>query len=638
MSTANPVLMQQNLVEIYSAMERQFPWIHQPIVEMPKTSSTAEVDRKIVPERIRLVASLFGRLYDPSCGWGRFWDLFYRFLAFFKKTELRQRKLQEAFRVFRSNYSACYAAMQSHFNTAFNDLQEAFKSNSVIPNKVAIEGIAKWYQATYSFMKTLKKNPLRVTALFQSLLPEAFTFENQDITVIKNFFSLHTLMQLSNANVPFFDIAQLWKREGDRKRGVAESARTESERRVQEWSNRLFHASPSLSVSEWQRAFKDGIFAIVNMENLCRAEGEAKGKVETNRSDSVELRARAVFAKFVEMGCSRQDEECKQRKCNKALVPDPEHLAWRTQLHSGSELLFRGEKLTLGQPLNSKPSDENVVYTLVDKPDVVIRIADNKLKLTAMQHEMERKNPAIYLPYAKCIAVDGKGRFALFERVQTLNQLEWEPFEKETEISPAERVKYAQIIDLVERMLRNREKCFSPFKPTHFGFSKTSSYPVSTAPLKIGPFNFDEMEAALVTISKNNPKIFRLFMQKSGMLSSTEAAFYETVVREGLEGIDTNIPQLTILREITHYTGQVIDNGKALRREILTIRDRCFDALQARNQGAVTKVLPEKLKSAINESLLGCYREGSRRSKINAEELFKAATDWVTTAFKLPAI
>lgn len=601
------ISLQRDMAEIYSAMHRQFSWIRNPQIE--DLSSGARViiplvEEKAEPARIRLVASLFGRLYDPNCGWGKLWTLFYRVLGCFVGDRYRHTKVQGAIRNFFENYQALQGEIAEDVLKVQKCLHASFTTRTDLRECLPeMQKIRRIHAMIHPFIKLMRRHVERTTTLFSEFSADPFIVHDNFLWC-REIHHLTNLMDLSEGTIPLFSIANLW-RKLDSKEAKEKKAKSgdeeEHKQLIQEWLNKTFHSNLSIPIHEWQKKWKNGVRSIIWLDNYCRTE---------NRYDAPTLgRLRTtVLGIFLEIGCSRRI--CSENKCNRAFEPDPRHLQWRSQLHQGSQISFNGKQITLGAPIDQNPKADFHVFNVLNRPELIVRIATNRLKLEYMKYELEKKESLQFSVYpVVCQEVDRHGRVAIFEKVAMLDQIKWEVEENEklAKMSPSDLLQADAIAEAIAKMIRDSKYSPVPLTINSLGFDPVRRQLIAVRPFKQGAFDFDAVEEIFAQICRGNAEIFKHLMKKSNMHNCGPAKFYSLVVRDSLRGITIDFDNPTMLASfrIANYTKKVIENGKVLRQSILSLRDRCCESLQA----ITDKAEPKMLKADVNEELLFAYMQ-----------------------------
>lgn len=617
---ANLISLQRDMAEIYSAMHRQFSWVRNPLLQnlsVEQEAKIAIIDQESKEEaaRIDLVVSIFGRLYDPACGWGKFWSCFYsvliccRVFPCFRRLvlfieEFRQKKTQKAVGDFFTNYETLQKEMQTDLIKIRRCLYATFTANADMRECLPeMQRIKKIHGMIYPFIKLMQRHRERTPTLFQNFAVGPFTV-HEDFSWVREIYHLTHLIDLSEGNVPLHEIANLWRavdgketKERKEKNEKEKIEKNEGEQKIQEWLNRTFHSSPSLPLNVWQRKWIKGIRAITWLENSC--------KMEKDRYDYATLSRLSTIMQgiFLESGCSRR--ACGDKKCNRAFEPESNHLLWRSQLREGSPIPFNGKQITLGAPIDPKPNADFAVFNVMHRRDLIARIGTNRLQLEYMRYGLERKEFSNFpIRPVKCVELDRHGRVALFERVVMLDQLTWEAESKEKfEMTEKDKRKANLIGETIAKIISDPDYSPIPLTVHSLGFDSTEDSLVATRPLKRGAFDFDAVEEIFSCICKENAEIFKYLMEKSKMRDFKIAKFYQWIVRETLAGKTIDVGESTKIFGIANYSKKIIENGNALKNSTIDLRDRCCAQLHAQNSTADQKLL----KSYVNEELELAY-------------------------------
>lgn len=590
--------LQSNLQEIYSAIHNQYPSI-----------TNGEPEQKRAQETVRLVASVWGRVYDPDSGWGRLWSLYYFFLRICCGTKYQDRKVRDALQGLLLDYSKCIAKLDGVMQQYGNYLRQKLQSpeDRIEPNLVSKERdqLRIWHHATSEFLKLWSQNPARITALFQAYLPPetTFSFDPAPIGVLRNYYNIISLESLSPGNIPplpIFYLAQMVKKERDEKNYSA------GKPVIEKWLESINHKSSAVRVGDWHRVWREGMYSLVECADLLGpAEGPAPQRVIT--VEMQRLRALDLEQQLIDIPCV---QGCKNA-CLQVNAQDKEHLAWRATLKPGRTLYLNGRSIVLGEQIKPKQGfDNNLVFTISENPKEVVLIGKNLLSLGLKYRDtmaLSSSQQSLQLvPVLKIKEVDSQGRFAIAEKMDSsLNAMKWD------EDDNVLRHQCGPVIAIIRNIVDNPSAAMQ-LSVENLGFDRGFNL-VSTKPLRYGPLNFDALKEFLYAVANGNVTAFALMMRNSGLFKDKVGRFYKEVVASTLDDPnylnsleksenEEKLRKSTLPYDITVDSSQVIVNALKLNDLIRKEFQRWCEKLALKYPKKNKKHIEENVKAVIKEA------------------------------------
>ncbi|MBA3956952.1 MAG: hypothetical protein H0X51_00960 [Parachlamydiaceae bacterium] len=135
-------------------------------------------DEKRAPERLQLITGLFGKLCNPSSGWGVFWRLYYRMVCCCRGQAYRERHVVAAIKRMREEYDAQWSVVKQHvanYSRLFQVEEQLRTQDQTRQFRAAEKAIRAWHHATYNFIELLNQSA-SVERLFQPYLVGEETF------------------------------------------------------------------------------------------------------------------------------------------------------------------------------------------------------------------------------------------------------------------------------------------------------------------------------------------------------------------------------------------------------------------------------------------------------------------------------
>ncbi|MEI8364909.1 MAG: hypothetical protein WCF65_00690 [Parachlamydiaceae bacterium] len=276
---------------------------------------------------------------------------------------------------------------------------------------------------------------------------------------------------------------------------------------------------------------------------------------------------------------------------------DPTHLAWQQNLSSGTKLYLNGEEVVIGQEMRGYKfaNDFTHVYSLEGQPEKVAVIVHN-CALLALRDALTRRSEYFGLKPANFLEISHDGSFALMERLQPLNTIQWTS--TEDQLHPEDKPRAMELAKFVEQLIKQQ---MTPLhlSPSFLMFDREHHLRV-TRPLVKEPFDFNRIEDFIAECASGNQMIFKYLMITSGLATHPTARFYTDLILGSIEG-DQIAPD-----DLAGYymigDPKVVDRGVALVKQIGDLQQQLYASLGERAKTAD----PLMLRRKINQAILAC--------------------------------
>lgn len=291
-----------------------------------------------------------------------------------------------------------------------------------------------------------------------------------------------------------------------------------------------------------------------------------------------------------------------ERGCSLLQMKDRNHLRWREGLRPGDIIWCNEEQLTLGAEIGNK-LDHNAyrVFTVVEQPEHVVRIAINRFRLRIESKLFEKENQHWGIQPA-AIQLDGEGKCALVEKLEMLPDIAWSSNEKR--ISEHDWQKAWMIALHLYYMVDARvmpENLSSHLQ--HLGFDADGILK-SLSPLKKTSFDYTELETFCRQI---HPSVASFLTVTSGLSQHWVAEFYRNAVKHTLSTGETNI--LSRRQNRTERSAAYENHLEALCAQAKQIRSQCIEKVDIRlmRNRSTQFQRAEDLERAVSDMLANYY-------------------------------
>lgn len=592
--------MISNFSELYSAVHSQFPHL--------KEMSVKNAEEKSKKESLYLVASMFSnQLYNPKHGWGRLWRIFYIICG----ERCRINRVRKVVDITFNKFLPQSEAMEEYKQEYYNFLNWGLNDQSYqLQKKDVRDRIRLWHHNTYPWLKLHFRHREFINGLLQPYLrPETLDKLNRKsddsndfeeefrMMSTRNFTNIILLENLSGGSPPLplkaFSDLICAHREGDVKGQSEAKSKAEDDPAIHTWLRTINHntagASPT-QLNKWQKVWRKGIQSLVLEAYVIK---ELKGNT-------------LVLAQKVEMAltkfrCTKQG--C-QDNCHKFQKPDLIHLQWVKSLKPGQVLFFshqnsiqvsqevqvlktESNRIVLGKQLPNI-DNETVAFEIEGDQKMMALMVKNRLQLSHMQSTSEALAKSRALTPLTISKLDRHGRLALTERIQPLNSYSWEANLKG--FKDGEEDRCGSLVALMKFLVDHKDAIIPQISVNNLGIASDGTIRVIS--FKDGKFDFDACEEIVKHFANQNIFVFRYLMRKTNLYGDKMALYYQKIVDNTLNGIESNFKEIASQKELNDLTN-IPEKGKALQEKVKEILKQCLTKLGQERELQVRKLLLE---------------------------------------------
>jgi len=525
------------------------------------------------PHTLPLVANFSGtRIYNARTGWGRFWRWFYQVVDWTGQN-WRLAKLKQAIIHTHTLFHEQMATIKPSLVHYQDYLMRAGKSYEVHEKEYfnSRKAIAKLCESTFPFIKMM--NDLHHPR-FEKLLKSCFKpnklsstlFSSPEIEPLRVYRRIIRIESITQSPLPLAIFKKVFK---------GKIITPEENKELEKWAKKINKAN--LPPSKVHHALTTAI-SLYNPPQT-----------------SPERNLMALEALLEDKGCT-----CFQQI-------DPHHFEWQQQLKRGFVVSHRGIEYTLGSEINPSISDNDQmrVFPIQENPKLVALIAHNRVIL-ALKYFRGRSEDIFGLESASLLSVSEDGRFALMERLQTLDQISWKSTQER--LYEDDKPKLEAIIKFL-RLLFKQNHMPAKLSTNLLAFDDRDQLKaLKTTPKQ--PFDFNTLEDFVFACAQGNKTIFKHLMKASWLSKHEMAKYYQKTIVDTLKGDMTSEDISGRIYKIDNP--KVIDRSIALRDEIL----RLHQQLLTQFRQLFPNKDPRELNRQIRDSILACYKASKAAGKL----------------------
>lgn len=539
-----------------------------------------------------LVAGFCGdRVYDSSCGWGRFLRWIYCFISCFDGGSLKQRNLKQALEKTHQKFIELQAGLEKSVKTIHDWMAKNGEKVTEGDVLVARHAITNWNEVR-PFLSLVKKCAAKkdesIARLFDKVLgsgspqgdhevkngkeQKAATELFRESEVVKKAALCQPIIDLENqlgAPMPFSALSILitTNNESELKEGHRKALET--------WVWHVQKHADHIYIDLFRKA-------LVNFVRI--AIGEKFFEVPEEERHARGIASRVTYA----MDILRTFNTDKHPTSLSSFFAkkDPEHMRWRDSLEPGSKIEYSEGTLTVVEQIGNlgKKDDQNVYFAVKEKPDQLVWICFNRVML-GLKYQMHGKfcdEMAIREPilagratYVTVIRgctiheVDAQGRFILIDRLQTpLSGIQWK--EKQ---SKEEGVLLEWLTKELSLLLK-REGDMIPryLTPKHIMLDKGGVMRFWKI-TDLVPWDFDMILKFAQDVANGNLAIYQRLVGTSGVADHKIARFYQEVLEANLKGEAFDAAGLASRRNFSERT--IAKRAEEFAKAILELKAQC---------------------------------------------------------------
>lgn len=504
------------------------------------------------------------RIYDTGSGWGRIWSWFYRVVDRITNQTLHQDKLKLAIERTREIFNEHLVNLQPHIQHYRDYLEKSGKGYDVPESDffLARNMISEWNLATRSFLKIINQSVLNKQHSGLTLYnPIALTTDSPDL----------------DAPCILQDVIDL---EG--------------------------YLGEPLPLSIFKKIVRDIPFNVIDLKLLHKWTAkinktdigvktflkclQAITKIYLKKNGS-EKKFSDSFAKFAwvleDNGCSLLDKA------------DLKHLAWRHSLENGSPVIVNNVEYILGKELfnSTSSNDQTRVYSIKNRSDQVVLIAQNTVVLPIRSQRMQKGNTLGIEP-ARFIDISMDGKVAIMECLKPICRMVWTSIDAQLSSSDV------PIIQEFSRLIKSfidQNTTPSNFSADNFMFNEKFQLKY-IRPISRLAFDFNGVEDFIFELARGNLIIYKELMVKSGLASHLTSKFYREIVFNALhEQDDTATDDLAAIYKIGD--SRVVDRAIVLTQKVRLLKSQNIMRLRESN----SRLLPDQMMRKANDELFLKY-------------------------------
>jgi hypothetical protein len=522
------------------------------------------------PSTLPLVANYSGtRIYDARMGWGRLWMWFYRFSCLWSNQDLRLEKLRSAILNTHSLFHRQMRLVNDHLSNYHCYLQRASKGYKIDETafKASRKAITSWNTATKPFIQMMQKMD---HCRMRRLLEYCFKAKLQPKEA-PPFFTMKESRQLRNCQA-LIDIE-----------GTLHSPLPLIPIR------KFIRGKPlnTIDLKEINKWIKQANKSVKSAAVLHKALGSLTEEYSKKEDLHKKTNAAALEMFLESKGCTLFELE------------DAKHLQWRQQLKAGSKLIVENEELTLADEICSSYSelDKVRVFAIKEKPECVVLIAQNKAALP-MRFLKHQAGDSYGIAPASFFYIAGNGAFALMERLQPLNSIQWSS--SQGKISKEDEPILNSLVNLLQWLVKQNH---TPSRFTADSIMFDNQYRLkSLKPASKQDFDFNALEDFTFQCAAGNLTIFQHLMTGSGLHKHAAAKFYQDLLANSLNKDTTAIEDLAGIYKIGDP--KVVDRGAELIKKIFQLHN----PLYKKARELFPNLNPKDLNAKVNSALIASYQ------------------------------
>lgn len=523
------------------------------------------VSSKQADGSVNLVANFFGtRIYDSRVGWGRVWRWFYIIIDKLIHHDYRYDRFKKAILHTHCLYHRAIFQLRIHLNSYENYLKLSGGGYPVSEEEISRSRreISLCHRSFSPFIKLMKKDSFaRLGKIFHSCFSNKKSKKEMEALwlspEIENMESLQKVIELEGAvqgPLPLEIFKKIIR---------GKALNVLDERSLDIWVKKL--NNHLTSVDKVHQAIREIV------------------KRYAGASASVDVQTAQLEGFLEEKGCCIFERE------------DPIHMRWRSRLKVGDNLIYKNEKLTLGQRINCGVDRSLQVFTIENEPDKLVIIGQNSVMLSLRKY-WNKMTEGFGVEPLEISEIFEEGRCGMIDKVEVISGRKWESIKND---------KNLRLVNEIVTLLRwflDQGATPDRFEAGKIMFDDQNRLKTLIL-MKKCPLDFNALEDFALEVANGDQSIFEYLVTRSGLLKHKAALYYRELFEEVIKGKGVLPEELAAIYCISD--SRVVERGRVLVRELLIMqKELCSRVLSLQPNMDI-----HEIESRVKAAMLRIYKK-----------------------------